>query len=147
MVKYMKNMFSGKSAIIYAIFALSIVASNVEAAWTGPVTIITGAWGQDSNQFYVDWGDTPAYAIYPVLWDISDNGNIAVADNGNGRVKIYGADGTLLSNITPPVTQPKMRSYEPAFVGNNVVIPVDKYYFYTLAGNLVAQIQGPNYSD
>lgn len=135
----MKN--SSKQFFLYAV--LLMTWCNVNGAWTGPVQVLSGGWGNGDTEFYVDWGDTPAYSTLPILYDVSANAQIVISDESNGRVKVYGADGVLIRNITPPVANPKRSTMEPEFIGQNVVIPIDKYYYYSSAGTLIAQPAGP----
>lgn len=116
---------------------------NANGGWAGPVQVLSGGWGSGDTEFYVDWGDTPAYSVLPILYDVSASGQIAISDESNGRVKVYGADGVLVRNIIPPVSNPKRSTMEPEFVGQNIVIPIDKYYFYSSIGMLIAQPAGP----
>ena len=122
---------------------LLVTWNNVYATWLGPVQVLSGGWGNGPTEFYVDWGDTPAYAVFPILYDVSGTGLVAISDESNGRVKIYSADGVLIRNTIPPVANPKRSSMRPKFIGQNVVIPINLYYFYSNTGALISQPGGP----
>jgi hypothetical protein len=103
-------------------FYLLFGYTTVHAAWVGPVQVLTGGWGSGTTEFYKE--GRPPYETLPILYDVSSAGQIVITDKLNGRIKIYGPDGALIRNITPPVANPKRWSMKPKFIGQNVVINI-----------------------
>lgn len=126
---------SGMKRFIY--FYLFFVCTTAYAEWIGPVQVLTGGWGSGPAEFYKE--GHPPYMTLPILTDISSAGLVAISDDSNGRIKIYGADGVLVRNITPPVANPERFGMDPEFVNNNIFLPADKYYFYSTSGIVVGE--------
>lgn len=130
-----------KVIILYILFS----CATAHGAWTGPAQVLTGGWGSGPAEF--NKKGHPPYVTLPILHDISSAGQIVIADKLNGRIKIYGADGVLIRNITPPVARPKRWTMVPNYIGQNVLIPLDKYYIYSNGGELISQSVGPDDDD
>ncbi len=113
-----------------------VLSHHVYAAWIGPVDIFTIGFGSGVDQVAVEYGDIED--LYATLSDISSQGHIAISDELNGRVKIYDSQGTFIRNLVPPVPNPADQTLKPKFIGQNVVIPIKNYYFYSNAGDLLA---------
>lgn len=134
---------------IIRMFVINIVsfvmAHSAYAAWVGPSEMLSGEWGDGENQFAIERGDTEDY--YPLLTDVSIQNDIAISDDLNSRVKIYSASGLLIRNITPPIAEASDFVLEGKFIGVNVVIPADKYYFYSSSGAISNQQNIPGRTD
>jgi len=81
---------------------LSVVPLTVTAQWQGPTTVISLTYGSGPEQVKASENyDGPAGDI---LNDISVDmsGNIAIPDNLNNRILIFGPTGILKKDITKP---------------------------------------------
>lgn len=123
--------------LLYLVFLLPPVA---HAAWVGPVKVLSGAWGAGPSEFYVEWGDSPIYALYPSVTDVAQDGTIAISNNE--EFKLYSGNGQWIRNIIPPY-DPSKWGINPRFVAGNVVLPVDSYYFMSRDGALLAKHPRP----
>lgn len=79
--------------IIVLLFIAISFATRTEAAWQGPVRIISGTWGSNDDQFGVEYGDTND--VFGGPFYILQNSNILLTDLVNGRIKKYTDTGTL----------------------------------------------------
>ncbi len=81
--------------IIIATFLIIISFIKItEAAWEGPVEIISGTWGSGDDQFGIKYGDINDVFAGPFY--ILSNGDIIIQDIiKNARYKVYGSNGTL----------------------------------------------------
>lgn len=113
----------------------------VSAEWGDPVVVVNGGIGSGDNDFSLGIGDSTI--DFSRVTDVSSAGEIAISDEDNGRVKIYRADGSLKHLLVPPVEDPKEWTYFPAFVGQNIVLPISNYYFYSADGQIIAQSTFP----
>ena len=85
---------------VISTFLLSIsLTTFTEAAWEGPVEIISGAWGSGNGQFALKSGDTGDG--FPRQFCISSGSFIAIADEFNSRVQTFRADGTFIASFGP----------------------------------------------
>ncbi len=121
-----------------------LITPVANAAWVRPVKVLSGAWGAGPSAFYVDWGDSPVYAVYPSITDVAKDGTIAISNTVN--LKLYSGNGQWIRNITPPY-DPSKWGITPRFVGGNVVLPVDNYYFISRDGTLLAKHPSPGKAD
>ncbi len=134
-----------KTIKVYGLSAMCWLVLSVNSAyaeWGNAVVVVSGGWGSADSEFDLSIGDS--VIDYPLLTDVSSAGEMAISDKWNGRVKTYRADGSLRNILVPPVDKPKMWTYKPLFIGNNVVIPIRNYYFYSPNAELVAQPESPS---
>ena len=131
--------------IAYRCLFISIcfLVTHVYAEWLEKEELIIGNWGKGPTEFGIKIGDTITYDVFPGFIDISDQGWIVISDGVNGRFKVYDANGRFVRNITPPVTNPQDWVIEPKWVGSNIVLILNKYYFFNLSGEVIASIEGP----
>ena len=132
----------GLIKIMVALLALICSMSvPLYAAWEGPTEIISGGWGNGDTQFGIEYGDT--HDLFPGFIDVSNDAHIVISDGINGRFKLYSQSGQLLSNIVPPLDNPKDWVIRPKFVDSNIVIITKKYFFFSVAGSLIATVDTP----
>ena len=134
-----------KRNLIHSILLIIIlfVPVHVFAGWSPQEEIISGTWGSESLQFGLESGDTVTYDGFPGFFDISDDGWIVISDGVNGRFKLYGETGSFIRNITPPVANPREWVIEPKFVMANIVLILNKYYFFASTGEVITAVDGP----
>jgi hypothetical protein len=122
---------------------LILCMSHVNAEWSStPEEIIVGAWGEGDQEFGINHQDTSD--DLPGGFDVSESGNIVMADEVNGRFKIYDADRALTALIIPLVDRPSRWTISPVFVGENISLILNKFYFYNSSGKLINQVDSPN---
>lgn len=113
------------------------------AEWVGPKDIIVSPWGQSNNAFGIKYGDVSDFDELPGNFDISDFGDFVMADEINGRFKIYDATGNLKALVTPPVDDPERWTIAPHFIGRNISLILDKLYIYNLSADLINERPSP----
>lgn len=128
------------------LLSLLIASPLLYAEWQGPEVVVESPWGGGGNEFGIIIGDVPAYDILPGPYDVSEAGNIVMADKVNGRFKVFNSKHELLSLVTPPVDRPSRWTIVPAFAGENISLILDKYYFYNIEGELLAERVSPRYA-
>jgi hypothetical protein len=117
---------------------------STSAQWIGPNVVLSGSWGGANGQFEINYGDSET--DYPLITDVSKDGEIAISDAFNGRIEVYSSKGDLLWTITPPVDNLVGWFMTPKFVGGNLVIPIYNYYFYSSDGKLLTSVVSPGQS-
>ena len=120
---------------------LSIASSGVLAEWPAVKILISESWGEAENQFGILYEDTSD--SLPGSYDISQLGNIVMADQQNGRFKIYGSNNLLQAIVVPPVNRSEQWTIAPVFVGEKISLILDYFYFYGLSGELKNTIVSP----
>lgn len=115
------------------------------AEWQGPEVLIESSWGDGDNEFGMIEGDTVAFDVLPGPYDISEAGNIVMADMVNGRFKVFNSSYELTALHTPPPIDktPNYWRIVPVFIGENISLILDEYYFYNLSGELFTQVASP----
>jgi hypothetical protein len=74
-------------------FLFVVVNTEINAAWEGPSTVLSGGWGAADDQFGIEYGDTNdmfAGPFYPL-----PDGGIIIRDVLNARYKVYNGDGSI----------------------------------------------------
>jgi len=69
---------------IIAITIISCSATNSKASWQGPTEIVNGKWGQETQNFGIEYGDTSDR--FPDLSVILFDGKIIISDQVNERI-------------------------------------------------------------
>ena len=131
-----------KTINVYCVSALCLMALSLNCAyaeWGSPVVVVNGGWGTADSEFDLSIGDS--VIKFPLVTDVSSAGEIAITDERNGRVKIYRSDGNLKNLLVPPVSNPRLKTYIPFFIGSNVTIATSSYFFYSATGNLIVERQ------
>ena len=132
-----------KTKTLLALFtSLLLFTSLSHAAWEGPIQVMSGGWGSGPTEFYTDLHRNAVYATLPRLVSVSSTGQVGISDQSNGRVKIYGPDGTLIRSITPPIENPTRASMGPFFLDQNILVTTRRYFFYTPTGELISDVAG-----
>lgn len=114
--------------------------SIVDAAWEGPIELISGTWGSNNDQFGIKYGDTNDVFAGP-FYILSDGGIIIQDIIKNARYKMYGADGTLRKALKCDEVSPNVYNEECNIDG--------KYIQTTSDGNIwsdLSEHQKPKYS-
>ncbi|MGH7239088.1 MAG: hypothetical protein ACREHG_03370, partial [Candidatus Saccharimonadales bacterium] len=130
---------------VFLLFAGLAMMAAAKAKWTGPTVILSGGWGAGDNDFAMAVGDSSI--THPRVTAISVTGDIAISDQENGRVEIYDSTGKLKFILTPPVANPKLQTYDPKFIVQNIVIPLEDNFFYSDSGKLTLQAPYPGGDD
>lgn len=132
----------------YLIIIFGFVCSSFSyAGWLDSNILISESWGDEENNFGIRKGDVRDFDVLPGPYDVSREGNIVMADKVNGRFKIYNANKELSQIVVPPVVKPSRWFIAPAFIGENVSLILDKFYIYSIEGELVAEeTVVPNYT-
>lgn len=103
-----------------------------EAGWVGPVEVLEGAWGAGVGEFTMLTGGS--LYVYPNVTDVSPQGDVAIADEYKGHIKIYSATGQL--KLDQYVDMGPQFVF---FVGDHIsVLSTSEYRVYTLSGELVS---------
>lgn len=123
-----------KTYVKIIFFILMAFSIGAYAGWVGPSQVLSGNWGTQPQEFYVDWGDVPAYAIYPGISDIADDGLIAIGDEE--YFKFYASTGEWVRNISLPYGSLH-------FVTDNMVLQGKTYQFLSRSGDVLKQIASP----
>lgn len=142
--------------ILIAIIIGSSLISVAEAAWNGPVEVLSGAWGNKVGQFGIDHGDSGDQV--PNMIVISTSGKILIGDSFNKRIQVFNADGTFSNLIIPqgfPASYPAVVEWPLSLFicgDQNIYTERNEYtQIYALAGSLVQNLinldGGINYID
>lgn len=129
---------------LYVLTLLAISYSSF-AAWVGPEAVVSGGWGGEPNQFAIEENDSET--IFPLVTDVSSEGRMVISDEYNGRMKVYSENGSLLWSVVPPVSNPIGWATKPVFVIQNLMVPLDRNYFYSNSGELIDQVESPDRMD
>ena len=111
--------------------------------WIGPQNVIVSPWGQAGDAFGIKYGDISDFDDLPGGFDISDSSNVVMADEVNGRFKIYDMNGSLKVLVVPPVDRPEKWTINPNFIGSNISLILDKLYVYDPSGDLINENSSP----
>lgn len=72
-------------------------ATGSHAAWEGPVSLITGSWGDAETNFGIENDDTSDR--FPSLAGVLLDGRIVISDQVNEREALYNSDGQFLKLV------------------------------------------------
>jgi hypothetical protein len=75
------------------IIFIILLTTYAEAAWQAPVTVVSGSWGPNDDQFGIEYGNTNDVFGGPLY--ILPDGGLILSDLTNGRMKIYSSSGVL----------------------------------------------------
>lgn len=93
-------MRKGKIETILIVILIIFFAQNVLAEWNGPMTILTGSWGNEPDEFHFVKGEIEAG--FPREFGVNNEGDIFINDKGNNVIKIFDLHGKLKKIISPP---------------------------------------------
>lgn len=132
--------------VLLMLLGLCCVFSTGIASWEGPVEVLSGKWGVGEQEFKME-SDGINY-LFPRLMDVSSEGDIAIADLYNARIKIYSSGGSIFILGTE-----RIWSYGVTFVGVNIAAIVStkgggenakkKLIFYSGEGSLLVIPEQP----
>jgi hypothetical protein len=125
-----------KYAKLLLVIGLLLFSLNANAAWTGPAAVLSGSFGNSSDQFGVEYGDTSN--TYSKLDGISSSGRILITDQVNHRIKVYKSDGSLLYIINSPAKRPAKWGITANFLADNIFANIDNYYLFSSDGSPIS---------
>lgn len=125
-------------------------SKNVFASWQGSNEVVSGTWGNESDKFGLESGDTVAYDRFPNLLVVLKNGDIVIGDWVNIRTAVYSNTGSFKKIVAwtkKPLPEPGHWTYDipeynfaPVVVGFNSVGDVwtrsdNTYFLQDIVGN------------
>ena len=81
-------------------FLLSTIISSSQAAWQGPIQVLSGVWGSGVGQFGFEAGDSGD--DFPRSFGISASQRIIIADSINEVLHVFDNNGMFLRDINKP---------------------------------------------
>lgn len=85
--------------LFFLIISLLLI-KTVNAAWKGPVEVVSGSWGSKPGEFKSDHDDTQGL-ISPDEFCVTAAGYIVISDHLNFRIQVFKPNGTLYAVFGP----------------------------------------------
>jgi len=104
-MSHYKNSWSGgdMTRLLITLLLSVTITTTAFAEWSGPVEVVKSSWGINPEQVAIGRGDS--VDEFPREFGVDSDGNIAIGDRIQNKIKIFSSKGLLKREISRPINR------------------------------------------